>query len=202
MATVAAAAGHLFLSERRFHELLDAGVIERQGRGAYDLDAVRRQYIEHLRGVASGHGGGIDDGDLDLVAERARLAKAQADAQEMKNAVSRQDLIPRQSVVAGITETIAHCRAKLLSVPAKAASAVVGVDSLAEVNEILTCHVHEALEELSRTRAIPRPSGGELGDDDSSDGVHGRVAPAAKADGKRVGRQRKAPQPRGKRRTG
>jgi hypothetical protein len=54
MATVAEASKHIFIVDRRFRELMAAGVFERQAKGEHDLDDVRRRYILHLRAIASG----------------------------------------------------------------------------------------------------------------------------------------------------
>lgn len=48
-------------------------------------------YCDHLRGIAAGRGG---EASLELSAERARLAKEQADKIEMQNAVTRGELAP------------------------------------------------------------------------------------------------------------
>ncbi|WP_217698642.1 terminase small subunit [Pseudoxanthomonas indica] len=48
-------------------------------------------YCDHLRSVAAGRGG---DASLELAAERARLAKEQADKIAMQNAVTRGELAP------------------------------------------------------------------------------------------------------------
>lgn len=149
MATVAEAADHLFLSERRFYELLDQGVVDRAGPGAYDLDVVREQYLEHIRGVAAGRTSGEDG--LDLTAERARLAKEQADALEMKNARERGELLPRDDVHLSVTEAFTRVRAKLLALPSKLAPTVYGLNSIAEVRDKITNGVTEALAELSGT---------------------------------------------------
>ena len=48
-------------------------------------------YCDHLRGIAAGRGG---EASLELSAERARLAKEQADKIAMQNAVTRGELAP------------------------------------------------------------------------------------------------------------
>lgn len=48
-------------------------------------------YCAHLRGIAAGRGG---DGALELTAERARLAKEQADRIAMQNALARKEQMP------------------------------------------------------------------------------------------------------------
>jgi phage terminase Nu1 subunit (DNA packaging protein) len=116
MTTVAQCAAHLFLTERRFHQLLDAGVIARAGRGKYELDAVRRQYIEHIRSAAAGRG---SDGDLDLTQERARLAAAQASLAEMKLAAERGRTLDADEVQRTWSGILREVRAGVLSLPSR-----------------------------------------------------------------------------------
>src|SRR3954453_5927576 len=83
--SVEAAARHLFLSINRLRQLQREGVLPRATSGDWNLDTVRRRYIENLR-LAKGnhlppdHAG--QAGRLDLDTERARLAKEQADKLE------------------------------------------------------------------------------------------------------------------------
>ena len=69
------------------------------------LDEVRVRYIRRLREQAAGRAAA---GDLDLVGERARLAKEQADRVAMQNAVTRGELAP----VALIEEVLALAGAR------------------------------------------------------------------------------------------
>lgn len=74
----------LGLNERTVRELVDRGIVNRTGRGRYDLFGSVLAYVEHLRTVAAGRGG--EAASYDLTRERARLAKEQADERELKNA--------------------------------------------------------------------------------------------------------------------
>lgn len=75
------------ISQPTVSDLISRGVIRDQDSvGAWLLD-----YCGHLREVAAGRAG---SGDLDLVAERARLARAQAEKIEMQNAEKRGELAP------------------------------------------------------------------------------------------------------------
>lgn len=144
-------ADHLDLSSTAVHNLVRRGVIPRgEGRAGLDLDACRVAYLRHLREQAAGRMGASED--LDLAAERARLAAAQADAQEMKNSLTRGNLLPADEVQAGIEMMIARCRAKLLGLPARLAPEVVGLERLAEVVARIDDAVREALEELADQR--------------------------------------------------
>ncbi|WP_229678205.1 hypothetical protein [Caldovatus sediminis] len=163
--------------------------------GGIALRPILRAGIEAL--AARQRGASPDD--LDLNAERARLAKEQADAQEMKNAVTRGELVPRQDVVAGMQVAFAHARARLLSLPAKAAPLLLGETSPAVVRDKLTDLVHECCGELAATRAVPaapdRPADGGGGD-----GGVGGLGAASAADGERMGGPFPRAQRRGQRR--
>jgi phage terminase Nu1 subunit (DNA packaging protein) len=91
-------------------EMLSRGILPPEATGHAWLLA----YCGNLREVAAGRMS--EDGDSDLVAARTRLANEQADAQAMKNAVTRQELAPvilieqvlstAGSKVAGILDTV------------------------------------------------------------------------------------------------
>ena len=87
MAKLSDLADHLGLSVARISQLKSAGILPDAPRGKHDLDACRCAYLKHLREVAAGRGS-RDGGGLDLVEERARLARAQAEKVERENAVA------------------------------------------------------------------------------------------------------------------
>lgn len=189
MATQAEVAAHLFLSQTEVSRYIAAGVIPKAPhKGGLNIDVCRESYIRHIRERAAGRASDAADADdLDIVEQRARLAKEQADAQAMKNAVVRGELIPRQDVVAGMQAAFANARARLLSLPAKAAPLVIGLVAITDVVEKLTGIVHEACRELAETRAIPdakhRHDDGGSGDGGSDD-----LGASTEADSERVGR--------------
>jgi len=75
------------ISQPAVSELLTRGVLQRHGSAGEWLKA----YCGNLREQAAGRASG---GDLDLVQERARLAKEQADKVAMANAQTRKELAP------------------------------------------------------------------------------------------------------------
>jgi phage terminase Nu1 subunit (DNA packaging protein) len=106
--------------------------------------------------MANRHVGG--EVKLDLNAERARLAKEQADAQELKNRVSRGELLPA-SEVEGLWQSAAgRCRSILLGIPNSSAERIVLIarrEETAEaaakaVRELLTRQIDGALAEMAR----------------------------------------------------
>lgn len=98
-------------------ELKKRGIARHIGRDAWDLSATVNAYVTHLRGIAAGRGG--EDHVLELTAERARLAKAQADAQELKNAQARGDLIRAEEAERAWSDLLRQLRSRLLALPTR-----------------------------------------------------------------------------------
>jgi phage terminase Nu1 subunit (DNA packaging protein) len=115
------------------------------------------------RAVHAAAGGEAGAGDTAaLTAERARLARLQGDAQEMKNAEQRGELLPRDEVTAAVVAAFTRVRARLLALPTRAAPLVASKRSLPEIKALLTELVYEALRELSETRVVAIASGDEV----------------------------------------
>ena len=147
MATLAEVARHLEMAPNNFKALVDKGVIEKRGRGKYDLEEARRQYILHIREVAAGRSSA---GELDLSNERARLAKEQADAKEMENAVERGDLVYIEDVAKRFEDGLTKVRAKLLAIPSKVAPECHAAATVVEVQSLIDDSIREALNELGQ----------------------------------------------------
>ena len=155
MSTQVEIAEHLDLSQQAVSQLIAAGVLPNATRrGGLDKDVCRIAYVRHLREVAAGRASEAAAAEgLDLVEQRARLAAAQADGQEMKNRTMRAELIPRPAMVSVMQASFTNCRARLLAIPTKAAPSLLGLTSLAAIRDKLTELVHDALAEL--TQAMP-----------------------------------------------
>lgn len=202
------AAEHLFLSRQRFQALQRDGAIPRFPPGDVDLDVCREAYILHLRAVASGRqsvSGHADKSEggkkLILEHERARVAKHQADGLEMKNAIMRGSLVQTSGVEQAVAEAFSRCRGRMRAIPSKASPRIVGKSSVAEVADLLTTQIDEALAELSEGAVIAAASDRSRADAGGSDqeGAPGPPA-AAEADRQPVGGQAQAAKPRGQRR--
>lgn len=101
-----------------------------------------------------------NDAELDPNKERARLTHHQANIAALEEQELSGELVRRTDVVAEVSEAIANCRAKLLSLPPKLASVIVPMDDLHEVRGALQAGVHEALDELY-TQYVDNEAGGE-----------------------------------------
>jgi hypothetical protein len=139
VSTQAELAQHLFLSTRALAELQAKGIVPRS---PCPFDVAREAYIKHLRGKKAGW-------DSDLTEQRARLAEAQTEAQELKNAELRGDLVPRadhESVVIGLASAVVL---RIDAMPSKAAPEVRATGSDAEGEAVLRRYVDEARTELA-----------------------------------------------------
>ena len=150
MASQKEVARHLSLSQQAVSQLVASGVIPAPtGRGTMDLDQCRVAYITHLREIAAGRSAG-DPEAPNLVLERARLARAQADAQERKNLEADEQLIDMDEASNLFFEEARRARDAWLNWPSRVAplaAAKLGmpVDPLLEV---LNEHVHQQLVDL------------------------------------------------------
>jgi len=122
--------------------------------------------------------------------DQVRTQKMAAEAQiaEIELAKVRGELVTAEEVVTAWTDVVGAVKAKLLSIPTKAAPILANEESAGGCQIILEDLINEALEELANYDPETNPtstSSGSLeeGDDD--------LPPSAKAKRKPVGRPRK-----------
>ena len=107
----------LGLSSGALTDLKHRGHAVHLGHDAYDLEATVTAYVLHLRGIAAGWGDA--EKAASLTTERARLAKEQADAQALKNAVMRGEFVPCSEVERAWGDILRGLRSRLLAVPSR-----------------------------------------------------------------------------------
>ncbi|WCT73940.1 terminase [Sphingomonas naphthae] len=98
--------------------------------------------------------------DLDLSAERARLAKEQADEKAMDNAERRRELASLPDMTMAVVGVISMAVSRLMQIPGLVAK---GDEKLRKRIEVA---VTDALDELSMTR-VEEAMGGGVDDDDT-----------------------------------
>lgn len=124
---------------------------------------------------------------LDLNAERARLAKEQADRTALENAVKRGELLSVQTVATEWARMVSAARAKVLGMPSQLAPQLAVMKNALAITDALTAKFNAALAHL----ADYRPGDGSA-DDSSADRADGEdLAPATEINGKPVGRSKK-----------
>lgn len=146
MATIVEIAKHIGVTPKYVQDLINEGVIDRKDRGTYDINECRDAYIKKLREAAAGR---ANSGDLNLTDERARLAKEQADAKEMENAITRGELVYIEDVAKRVEVALSKVKTKILAIPTKVAPEAAAADDAKEVQALIERHIIEALNELS-----------------------------------------------------
>jgi len=112
MATQQQIANHLDLSDRRIRELIKEGILPAsKGKGGLNIDACRMSYIRHLRGIASGQVQ-IDEDDLELNQERAKLAVQQERKLKRENDLAEQIIAP----VSLLTKALEQVAAQMIPI--------------------------------------------------------------------------------------
>lgn len=173
----------LDLTPQRINQLAKEGVIPKLERGKYELVPVVRAYVQYLRM------GNLkrDLPEDDYTTHRMRLTRARADIMEMEKAQMEEKLIPAADIEQAWVEAVTNMRAKMLSLPTKAASEVFSSESLQEVKTVLKEQIYEALKELENIEIHVhnpvRSSEPEVGDEE---GVS-EPKTAARPENQRVG---------------
>jgi terminase small subunit / prophage DNA-packing protein len=110
----------LGISGRAVREHAAKGIIPKTRRGRYCLAEAVPAYCAHMRNLLASKGG--EGAVLSGTAERARLAKEQADAVAFKNAVARAELLDAGEVGREWSAAFAAIRARMLAAPSRCSS--------------------------------------------------------------------------------
>lgn len=142
--TAAELGAYLDVVPRTITRLANEGHVVRAGRGRYDLAASVRTYVKHIRAMAAGRAG---DEQAGLTAERARLAREQADGIALKNAITRREMLPAAEVEREWSGILRGVRSRMLAVPSRVAARI---PTLTKADVALVEHeVAAALTELA-----------------------------------------------------
>lgn len=119
------------------------------------LDQARLDYCANLRAVAAGHSS--EDGKLDVVEEKALLARSSRLLNEIKIQEAERELVSVAKVTQHLTEMGANARRVMLGLPNKLAPELVAASSTAAAYTLLADEVKYALSYLARENldAIP-----------------------------------------------
>jgi|AACY02.2.fsa_nt_gi Phage DNA packaging protein, Nu1 subunit of terminase len=119
----------LDLSSAALTDLKKRDIAVHLSHDVYDLEETVRRYVVHLRSIAAGWG--TADQAAKLTTERARLASEQADAQALKNARLREELVEASEVERTWADILRHLRSRLLAIPARVRSDLPELDASA-----------------------------------------------------------------------
>ncbi len=141
------------LHERQVRKLAESQVIQRNGKGHYRLRPTVHAITVHLREQAAGRGSAAPNG-LDLVQERAALARAQRIAQEVKNDLMLRQVMTHSDVHRVIGPLLHSVRTAFLAVPSNAAPRLAACKTPQEAFAVLTDLVYDVLTKLSETNTV------------------------------------------------
>lgn len=143
MAMQREAAAHLGITRRQFVELLDDGHVERKSEGQYDLGEVCRQVVAYYKDRSQG----------ELDREKTRVAKSQADRNEIDISERQRRLLPLELFEWAWMKLASVFRTNAMAIPSGKASRFVGLKTIAQAEERLREVIDELLKAISSTDA-------------------------------------------------
>jgi phage terminase Nu1 subunit (DNA packaging protein) len=141
MSTISQVCKWCGISRPTFHHALNRGVVAKRPRGQYDIQEVARALIKDGQAVKGGHGDYASK--VALSEARAALAREQAIAVRMKNAVMRRDYAPLSVIQRQAEIIFTAFRQRILGIPGKIAL-MCEMRSRIEVEEIIRSECYEA----------------------------------------------------------
>ena len=84
----------------------------------------------------------------DLIASKIRLANAQAEKYELKNAITKGEYISRKEINREYAKMAGNIKSKLLALPAKLAVSLEGLSAV-EIADVLEKSINEVLIEIA-----------------------------------------------------
>ncbi|MDR2365422.1 MAG: hypothetical protein LBD68_06145 [Zoogloeaceae bacterium] len=160
----------LDMTPRRVQQLVKEGVIPKPvSRGQYEVVPSVVGYIRRLKAMLDGESG-------DLLTERTRLTRLQAEKIEIDIAEREEKLIEVAAAERAWSDMIGAFRAKLLNIPERAAPEVAG-RSERQAAGILADMIYEALSELSNWK--PKDNDDDEAEPDAGDPAGGEAGRAA-----------------------
>lgn len=157
--TVAEVAGLFGKSSRWIAELRAKGVMPADG-------ATLREFVDAWIEYQTGSG---EAGDLE--AERTRLTKEQADAQELRNAQLRRELLPADQVANAMQAVLTNFRRRALGLPNNLAQRLAATSDRQAVDDILSDAMGSMLTALSETDFDVLLNGADRSAEDDGNGI-------------------------------
>ena len=149
--TVDAIARVLGLSKQEVKSLTRSGVIEKgyhRERKLYSLDVTAKEIIQELKRPEA------KKKHVDYTNERARLMRVKRQNEEYDLLVKQKRLYEKDELVFALSKMLIAFKARLNAIPNRAAPQVAEMSDKAEIMELLSSLVEEALEELSDVNSI------------------------------------------------
>lgn len=145
----------LKLTAQRVNQLAKEGILKRRADGKFDLPESAELYYAFKFKT---------DEELNYEREHTLLEKAKRETAEIELEQMKGNLLYASDVEKAMSTMILTCRSRLLAMPSKCATQVIGQKSLTVIVDIIKKEIHEALEEL---KEMPTPT--EEMDSDAED---------------------------------
>jgi len=140
------------MTDRHVQNYAQQGIIPKSERGKYPTLPCLHAYIRDMRtklierSTGPDHNPGAGGSMTDV---KLRLTKAQAEKAELEVEVKKRSLIESLEAEQAWGVVVSNTRAKLLSIPSKAAPLLVACNTILEAQDLLEKLIHEVLEELA-----------------------------------------------------
>ena len=141
--TAAVVAQWLDISDRRVRQLRKKGVLAEVRPGLYNLKDCVHSYIEYLKKDGSA------EEAVDYNTERAKLARAKREKEELELELKRREVIQAADVEKVMVEMLLRFRQKIRNIPVKQSPALAVETDQMEIFLALKRATDEALEELA-----------------------------------------------------
>lgn len=160
------ALGEVFGVDRKWIEdLTKRGILEKQGRGTYDLIKNVNLYIKHLKAktIANDDAKSIE---IEKAQEDMKLKKAKREKAELELKITKGDLVTTREVKQTYGDLVQTFRSKMLMLPVKVAPKVIGLKEMKSIQDLIQQEVYNSLTELSKLTTDDLEKGG--GDNETS----------------------------------
>lgn len=149
--TAEAIARVLGLTKEEVRALTESGAIRegyRDRQKLYELDAAAREIIQELKRPEE------EKRHVDYTTERARLMQIKRRSEEYDLLVKQRQLFGKEEVQLALSKMLMAFKARLTAIPNRAAPQLAKMKNKAEIMELLSYLIEEALEELSNADDI------------------------------------------------
>lgn len=147
--STAAMAELLGVSDRRIRQLVSEGIIEKSGRGRFNLQKTVQDLLTYWQKVAKAQRDQVSSKE-DLEREKYFHEKAKRQIAELKLADFKQSLHESSEVERLQNELVNHIQEEALKLPGELAPKIVARKNTAEIQELLEGKINNLLLELSQ----------------------------------------------------
>lgn len=139
------------LTPRRIRQLENEGVIKKVARGKYSLQENIKSYITFIKTTVNLKENTITSEEIKINydEEHALLEKRKREKIELELAAMRGTMHFSEDVERVMNDMLSNFRAKVLALPSRVAPRLIGIDTIADIQEILQIESLEVLQELS-----------------------------------------------------